>query len=149
MKIPEKKRALLLAGISVFVYIGITAVYDLREGFWAFAALYTTLFLVLGLAYFFIDWNDRLIRTAFISAIAFRVAVMPLPPTLSDDAYRYLWDGKMLQHGQSLRIHSRLHNRSRPRRRSTASAAEIRGYIYELSAARTGVLCSLCCVGAG
>jgi len=106
MNVSAEKRVLLLAGISTIVYIGITTTHDLREGFWAFAALYTTLFLILGWAYLYVGWNDRLIRMAFISAIVFRVVVMPLPPTLSDDAYRYLWDGKTLQHGLNPYAHT-------------------------------------------
>lgn len=106
MNISGEKKALLLAGISVVVYTGITITHDLREGFWTFAALYTALFLILGWAYVFINWNDRLVRVAFVSAIIFRVVVMPLPPTLSDDAYRYLWDGKTLLHGLNPYAHT-------------------------------------------
>lgn len=39
-------------------------------------------------------------------AIAFRLAIAPLPSTLSDDAFRYLWDGKMLSHGLNPYMHT-------------------------------------------
>ncbi len=106
MNVPSEKKALFLAGISAIVYIGITVTHDLRGGFWLFAALYTALFLILGWAYVLVDWTDRLIRIAFIAAVVFRVIVMPLPPTLSDDANRYLWDGKTLLHGLNPYAHT-------------------------------------------
>jgi hypothetical protein len=33
-------------------------------------------------------------------ALALRMAVLPVTPTLSDDVYRYAWEGKVLAHGQ-------------------------------------------------
>ena len=34
-------------------------------------------------------------RTVILGAIAFRVCALPMLPTLSDDGYRYLWDGRV------------------------------------------------------
>jgi hypothetical protein len=35
----------------------------------------------------------------FVVALAMRAAVLPVAPTLSDDVYRYIWDGRVLAHG--------------------------------------------------
>jgi hypothetical protein len=38
-------------------------------------------------------------RAILAVAIVLRLAMLPMPPSLSDDAYRYLWDGRLLLHG--------------------------------------------------
>ena len=35
----------------------------------------------------------------FVVALAVRVALLPAPPSLSDDIYRYVWEGRVLLHG--------------------------------------------------
>ena len=35
----------------------------------------------------------------FAVALACRAALLPVPPTLSDDIYRYVWEGRVLAHG--------------------------------------------------
>ena len=32
-------------------------------------------------------------------ALAGRAALLPVPPTLSDDVYRYVWEGRVIRHG--------------------------------------------------
>ena len=39
-------------------------------------------------------------------AIALRVAVFPVPPTLSDDVYRYVWEGRVLAAGANPYAHA-------------------------------------------
>ncbi len=36
-----------------------------------------------------------------LAAAGLRLLVLPLPPSLSDDALRYLWDGRVVAHGQN------------------------------------------------
>lgn len=45
---------------------------------------------------------------AFVVVVAFvlRAAVIPTTPTLSDDVYRYVWEGRVLAHGQSPYAHA-------------------------------------------
>ncbi|HVR28294.1 MAG TPA: glycosyltransferase 87 family protein [Thermoanaerobaculia bacterium] len=39
-------------------------------------------------------------------ALALRLCLLPLPPTLSDDVYRYLWDGRVAAAGRNPYFHS-------------------------------------------
>ncbi len=43
--------------------------------------------------------GHRLGGTILLGAAALRLVLLPLPPTLSDDALRYLWDGKVAMSG--------------------------------------------------
>ena len=45
------------------------------------------------------------IAIIFIAAIAFRVIVFAWPPLLSDDIYRYIWDGRIIVHGFDPYLH--------------------------------------------
>lgn len=38
-------------------------------------------------------------RMVLVVALLLRLAMLPMTPSLSDDAYRYLWDGRLLLHG--------------------------------------------------
>jgi len=48
------------------------------------------------------DAHPRLTLAAiFLLALAFRLILLPTRPTLSDDMYRYVWDGRVQAHGLS------------------------------------------------
>ena len=44
-------------------------------------------------------WGDFNLRIVILYAVLFRLTLMGLPPSLSDDAYRYVWDGLVQQNG--------------------------------------------------
>ena len=43
--------------------------------------------------------ESRLLRWALLAAVLFRLIVVVSAPTLSDDIYRYVWDGRVQLHG--------------------------------------------------
>ena len=43
--------------------------------------------------------NALTVRAVLFYAVLFRLALLHLPPSLSDDAYRYVWDGQVQAHG--------------------------------------------------
>ncbi|WP_457652240.1 class I SAM-dependent methyltransferase [Rhodocaloribacter sp.] len=45
-------------------------------------------------------------RTVLVAAVCFRLAVLWLPPSLSDDAYRYVWDGMLQVEGVNPYLHT-------------------------------------------
>jgi hypothetical protein len=49
-----------------------------------------------------IEPSTRVIMTV---ALLLRLLMLPMLPSLSDDAYRYLWDGRLLLHGVSPYLH--------------------------------------------
>lgn len=60
------------------------------------------LFAILFLCYFLgLKWLDtqQKIKWGIIAAILFRAALLFSIPTLSDDFYRFIWDGRLLAHG--------------------------------------------------
>jgi len=60
--------------------------------------VYTLLFLVYIFIYRKIN-TDKLFRTALLFAILYRLLLIPGFPTLSDDIYRFIWDGLVIQNG--------------------------------------------------
>ena len=44
-------------------------------------------------------WGSFNLKAVILYAVLFRLALMGLPPSLSDDAYRYVWDGLVQQNG--------------------------------------------------
>ena len=45
--------------------------------------------------------NAKLAAFIVATAVILRLLMLPLPPTLSDDLYRYLWDGEVLSSGHN------------------------------------------------
>lgn len=72
---------------------------------WIYLTLYTILFL--GYVYAAGRLVPRMPRSAarwllpviMVFGILFRLAVLPTPPSLSTDMYRYVWDGRLTMHG--------------------------------------------------
>ena len=46
-------------------------------------------------------WGKFNLKAVIFYAVLFRLALMGLPPSLSDDAYRYVWDGLVQQNGNN------------------------------------------------
>ena len=57
--------------------------------------------LVFGSICWIICWRcgNFNLRAVILYAVLFRLTLMGLPPSLSDDAYRYVWDGLVQQNG--------------------------------------------------
>jgi alpha-1,6-mannosyltransferase len=60
--------------------------------------MFAGLFLLYGLSYAFTD-PEKDYRISFWAGVLFRVALIFALPNLSDDFYRFVWDGRMLQAG--------------------------------------------------
>ena len=79
----------------------ITALGDLRLHLPAFLALFFLAFA----AYLFAFHHLRLargdLRVILLFAAAYRLLLLPASPTLSDDLYRYVWEGRVLAAGLS------------------------------------------------
>ena len=76
---------------------------DLRENIIACVALCVcaTLFLYAGFHYFRRTGISVRDRDILLVAVLLRLIVLPLQPSLSDDAWRYLWDGRLVAEGIS------------------------------------------------
>ena len=65
--------------------------------------------LLVGAAFLSLPWAARRLdatsepagRAILLGALLLRLPLLPLPPTLSDDVLRYLWDGKVAAAGQN------------------------------------------------
>ncbi len=86
---------ILMIFISVLFYS--TFAYDLqRTDFIKLAALFTGLFILCFKLIQFEKWNFKLL---FIAGILFRLAFLFAEPNLSQDFYRFIWDGELLLNG--------------------------------------------------
>ncbi len=108
-------RLAILTGLglaSLVLYGGAAGIPNLRRTIPAFEVVYFALFALYVLAIVLVlAWEHdaaasrRATRTALFmivaGSIAFRVLLLPTTPTLSDDMYRYVWDGRVQAAGIS------------------------------------------------
>jgi hypothetical protein len=95
---------LAVAGITIAAsFVGLAILHNLLQNIVPFLILYCIAYLAYGIA---VWWMLRRSagRREFIFivglAVLFRVALLfTSPPTLSDDVYRYIWDGRMMNTG--------------------------------------------------
>jgi hypothetical protein len=96
----------LAVGLCTVGYVGLVAT-DLRSGTLRDDAVTTTIvWFLVAFAGFLgaVWWNERhgfSWRWIWLAAILFRVLLLATEPTLSDDVYRYLWEGHLLSEGVS------------------------------------------------
>lgn len=90
---------MLLAAPLVAVHVGLLLVFDLAHHPVTALALLATGFVGLAFAARRLEAVARPGAVILLGACLFRLLLLPLPLTLSDDALRYLWDGKVARAG--------------------------------------------------
>jgi len=85
-----------LFAISLLAYIGL-AYYTERTQFLQLSSLFGVLFI----AYLLLLKYNNDYRESIIAAILFRLSLFIAIPNLSDDFYRFIWDGQLLAIGQN------------------------------------------------
>ena len=93
-----KKKSLLfyaLIGLSTVLYF-VFAYHSQRANFASIFVIYTTLFLLFAGIYQ--TQKDRFLTLACIGVL-FRIISIVAIPNLSQDFYRFIWDGRMLLNG--------------------------------------------------
>lgn len=89
--------------LGLYAYLG-RRIY-LQYPVWIYISLYTTLFV--GYVYAAgrlvprlpASLHRLLVPAVFVFGVLFRLAVLPAPPSLSTDMFRYVWDGRLTLHG--------------------------------------------------
>lgn len=89
-------RTWLLMGL-LFGAVGLMAVTGAKRALWEI--LVAAAFTAAALVYLIWRRGDVRLSTVLLAALAFRLALISLPPVLSDDAYRYVWDGLLQTQG--------------------------------------------------
>lgn len=93
----ESNTARLTAGFIFFAGISATAFMVPRHLGWMLLFSYFTAFF----GYFWLCRGHLSLRTIFTIGVVARVLLFLSMPSLSDDIYRFIWDGTLLQHGLS------------------------------------------------
>jgi len=106
-----KTLCLAAAGILLLTcFVGMAVVGDLRTNLTSFLLLNTAAYLVYGAAVWWVarrQVGERVWILIFGFAVLFRLALLfSTPPTLSDDVYRYMWDGHLLIAGVNPYAHA-------------------------------------------
>ncbi|HEX4823468.1 MAG TPA: hypothetical protein VFV19_04090 [Candidatus Polarisedimenticolaceae bacterium] len=87
---------LLAAAGSVALYAALAATGDLAAHVPAFLAVHAALIALMLVARHAVDRGGvGEIRLAIAAAVVFRLVGAAAPPSLSDDVYRYVWDGRV------------------------------------------------------
>ncbi len=93
-------RLLAAAAASLLLYAALAAAGDLRGRPWLLAASYLSLSLIaLGAFRQMRGRAEEAIPRALAAALAFRLVASLGAPALSDDVYRYVWDGRLALRG--------------------------------------------------
>jgi hypothetical protein len=106
-RLPITRQTMLLAlgTVSLIPYIWALKLQDLRQHTVAFLGIYGLALVLYALAVSLAVRLDNLSRHVLIGVFGLAAAVCALlvftPPTLSDDMYRYVWDGRLQAQGIS------------------------------------------------
>ena len=99
---------LLLGAASLLAYLGAHALGDLRQNTIGFVVVFCALFILyLAAVALILRPHPRPPARPYTLAIIItfallpRLILLPMPPTLSDDMFRYVWDGRVQGHGLS------------------------------------------------
>ncbi len=97
----DLKGTVLPGFVLVLLLLPLSFLGDLRENWLPYLLLSTAATVFLYVLVLLIGKNGRHISMTGILGIALllRLAMLPMQPSLSDDAYRYLWDGRLVLHG--------------------------------------------------
>lgn len=106
MSLPQKWILGILGFLLVVTMLAAAILGDLREETVVFEYLYFSAFLLYGIACFLVLGVDgsvdrRVISGIFVIAILMQGILVFTRPTLSDDMYRYIWDGRVQARGIS------------------------------------------------
>src|ERR1043165_1194267 len=95
----------ILGILLVAIYVGALELGDLRKHTVTFEWLYFSAFTLYGAACFVALQSQQVDRRTLIGIVAFAAlmqgALIFSRPTLADDMYRYVWDGRVQAHGIS------------------------------------------------
>ena len=97
----------ILSLVLYLVLIGLSKEFNWGEGYserpiLEYIAIYFSLFFLYILACLYIfksNWNQKTFWTLVAFGLLFRFAMLPSQQIQEDDVYRYLWDGKVFNHG--------------------------------------------------
>jgi hypothetical protein len=97
-------KLIALGGLQAVFFLAIALIGDLRHAITQFLAIYFVAFLIYLLAVGQTlrsgpAADSRLLWVIVLFGVTFRAAMLFSAPTLSDDIYRYIWDGRVLNHG--------------------------------------------------
>lgn len=102
---PKLKQWLLYLTILLMAGLFLVLSQIPRIEFIQTVVLFSLLFAGMGLVFLFsgkkADWTG-----IFVAGILFRLAVFCFPPQWSDDVYRFLWDGELLEMGENPYLHT-------------------------------------------
>jgi hypothetical protein len=93
------RNILLLALLSAGLYLGLALTGDLRDRVAVLLASHAVLLAGMGLAWRAMRGRASRFGPVLLAALAFRVLAAVGEPALSDDVYRYVWDGRVQLEG--------------------------------------------------
>ncbi|NIM01909.1 MAG: DUF2029 domain-containing protein [Acidobacteria bacterium] len=103
---PTAPRVILAAGlVSGLLYV-VLALIDLREHLATYLVVHAALLALMGLAWRRAVATPSVLRWVFAGAVLFRLITAFAAPTLSDDLYRYVWDGRVQVAGIHPYVHA-------------------------------------------
>ena len=94
---------LLLGLVSCLVYAALIGVGDLSTRLPVYYAAHALLIGLMLVAWRRVSRSGHGLHLAILTALVFRLIAAFAEPSLSDDVYRYVWDGRVQLHGSGCR----------------------------------------------
>ena len=107
---------ILAAGItSGVIYAALAALPDLRRALTLYLVLHAVLAVLMLLTWTRLRRQAGAMGIVLVGALLFRLVAALGAPTLSDDVYRFVWDGRVQLSGHHPYTHAPVSGMSRPR----------------------------------
>lgn len=104
-RVPQPLALALLAALLEAAFLGLRRLHPLDENVvGVIAAGLASSIVYLAAAYFVLSWRQSTpaaLAVVLLAAVIFRATLFPLPPTLSNDLYRYQWEGESQRAGRN------------------------------------------------
>jgi len=94
-----RAQVVALASVAAAVHLGLVGLGDLKRNVALFLCADAVLVAIMVLAWRCVRTDATGYRVAIWAALGFRLVAALGEPSLSDDVYRYLWDGRVQLHG--------------------------------------------------
>jgi len=96
------RRLFILASAAFILVLGVALAGDLRSRPLLYLSGFVALSVIMVAAFRLVrSGGERAWKIALIAALLFRIAAVAGPPSMSDDLYRYVWDGRVQQSGRN------------------------------------------------
>lgn len=112
-RLPRWKILLVLGIVLTSLYLCFTIFQNSEKSILLYMIIYASAFVIYFIGYLVVKNDNEIIKDKtklfssrsiiiiFLFGVLFRLVLIPAVPSTSDDVYRYIWEGKLVYHGEN------------------------------------------------